>query len=37
VTKKYLKKQQIKGYLRVIATKTGYTLKYLKTGADEAN
>lgn len=39
LTKKYLKKQQLRDYLRVIATsKGGYELKYFKlgTGDDEA-
>ena len=35
LTKKYLKKQQIKGYIRVVSStkQKGYTLKYLRTGA----
>jgi large subunit ribosomal protein L22e len=37
LSKKYLKKQQLRDYLRVIATgKNSYELKYFKISADEA-
>jgi large subunit ribosomal protein L22e len=36
LTKKYLKKQQLRDYLRVIATtKGGYELKYFKLGTED--
>ena len=36
LTKKYLKKEQLRDFLRVIANgKTGYTMKYFKTDAGE--
>ena len=38
LTKKYLKKQDLKEYLRVIATnKTTYELRYFNIQSDEAN
>lgn len=37
LTKKYLKKNQLRDYLRVTATeKRGYVLKYFKTGKTES-
>ena len=36
LTKKYLKKEQLRDFLRVVANgKAGYTMKYFKTDAGE--